>query len=207
MAVNDYATYQQIADAMPDVSMDELGYQAILSIMATRASRLIDGLFKREPGAFYVNADTTRYITGSGDHRLWIGELAAAPTSVAVAETGTTTYTAWAATDYMCWPYNALLEGAPYLRLDIDSINGSKSAWYAYPKAVKIVGKFGFAAVIPDEINQACIIQAMRWFKRGQQAYQDTGAIAELGQLKYVQKLDPDIQTILSIPKFSRMTL
>jgi hypothetical protein len=46
-------------------------------------------------------------------------------------------------------------------------------------------------------IRMAATAQATRWFKRGQQAFQDTGAIAELGQLTYTQKLDPDIVTML----------
>jgi hypothetical protein len=41
------------------------------------------------------------------------------------------------------------------------------------------------------------VIQVVRWFKRSQQAFQDVGAIVELGQLRYVQRLDPDVQTII----------
>ena len=45
--------------------------------------------------------------------------------------------------------------------------------------------------------RMATIIQASRWFKRGQQAFQDTGAVVELGQLRYTQKLDPDVAALL----------
>jgi hypothetical protein len=207
MAINDYVTYEEVTEHLVEVPLDE-SYQELFEQLITRASRLIDGLLKREPGAFYVSADTTRYFSGSGDERLWIGEMAAAPTTVSVAETGIlTTYTAWAATDYICWPYNALLEGMPYLRLDIDSLNGTKSCWYSYPKSVKVIGKFGFSAAVPDEIKEACIVQIVRWFKRGQQAFQDAGAVMELGQLRYVRKLDPEVETMLSIPKFHRLTI
>lgn len=203
---NSYCTVQDLMNAMPDVTWGTT-YDLILGLTIDRASRMIDGYLKREPGAFYVTADQTRYFSGSGCTEQWIGELAAAPTSVSVAETGTTTYTAWAATDYYCWPFNALLEGIPYMRLDIDEYNGTQSVWYGYPKSVKVVGKFGFSATIPDEIRQATIIQAMRWYKRGQQAFQDTGAVVELGQLTYTQSLDPDVKAILSAGKFQRMTV
>jgi hypothetical protein len=199
----DYATYTQIAAAMPDVTLGAT-YQAILTTLATRASRMIDSFLVREPGAFYVTADTTRYFDGTGDDLVGIDEIAAAPTSVSVAETGDTTYTAWAATDYICWPYNALLMGYPYVRLDVDVYNGTKYVWSRYKRAVKVVGKFGFSTTVPEEIAQACIIQASRWFKRGQQAWQDTGAVAELGQLRYVKELDPDVKALLNIPKFQR---
>ena len=89
----------------------------------------------------------------------------------------------------------------------MDTINGTKEMWYDYPKAVKVIGKFGFSAAAPSEIVQATIIQVMRWFKRGQQAYQDTGAIVELAQLRYVRKLDPDVETLLSLPKFQLVTI
>jgi len=204
---NDYCTNTEIKAAMPDGNWGS-SYDTLLTALATRASRALDGLLKRMPGAFYVSADATYYFTGSGDAELWIGELAAAPTSVAVAESGDiTSYTAWAATDYHLWPYNALSEGMPYQRLDIDLLNGTKALWYAYPKAVKIVGKFGFSAAIPDEIKEAAIIQASRWFKRGQQAYADTGAITELGQLHYTKQIDPDIAAILDIPRFHKVTI
>lgn len=203
----DYCYVQDIKDNLPDITVDTT-YELMFNTLITRASRAIDTHLKREPGAFAVIADSTRYFTGSGDDKLWVGEMAAAPTSIAVAEAGVlTTLTTWAATDYYCWPYNALAEGMPYLRLDVDTINGTKYTWYDYPKAVRVIGKFGFSASAPAEIVQATIIQVMRWFKRGQQAYQDTGAIVELAQLRYTRKLDPDVETLLSLPKFQLVTI
>src|SRR5574343_985756 len=104
MAIEDYATFQNVADAMPDITIDDVNYQAIITTLASRASRLIDAHKGRKPGAFYVSADVTQYFNGSGGAEQWIGELAAAPTSVSVAETGVLTdYTAWASTDYYPW--------------------------------------------------------------------------------------------------------
>ena len=184
---------------MPDGNWSTT-YDTLLAVLAKRASRAIDRYLKRKPGAFYVNTDVTLYFTGSGSRTLWIGELAAAPTSVSVAETGdivTPDYTLWAETDYMCWPFNALDAGMPYVRLDIDQLNGSKSVWYSFPKSVKIVGKFGYSTSVPDDVMQVACIQTARWLKRGQQAFQDTGAIMELGQLTYTQRLDPDVANLI----------
>lgn len=204
---NDYCTALEIKDILPDVEWSG-AYDAILTSLITRASRAIDGHLKRAPGLFYSDTDLTFYFDGSGESQLWIGELAAAPTSVAVAEDGNlSTYTAWSSTDYILWPYNAPSLGIPYQRLDIDLLYGAETHWYAYPKNVKIVGKFGFSTTVPDEIKQATIIQTMRWFKRGQQAFQDTGAVLELGQLRYLQKLDPDVLLLLEEPRFQRVTI
>jgi len=204
---NNYCTSTEVKAVMPDTTWGST-YDAMLTTLCSRASRLIDGLLKRNAGAFYVTADSTLYLDGAGERELWTPELAAAPTSVSVSSNGSlTVYTAWAATDYICWPYNWQAMGVPITRLDIDSVNGTQTGWWDYPKSVKIVGRLGFSITVPDEIKQAAIIQTTRWFKRGQQAYKDVGAIAELGQLQYVQKLDPDIAATLEIPKFQLVTL
>jgi hypothetical protein len=45
----------------------------------------------------------------------------------------------------------------------------------------------------------ACRIQAVRWFMRAKQGYQDTGVQAEIGGLTFSKKteLDPDIKQLL----------
>lgn len=50
----------------------------------------------------------------------------------------------------------------------------------------------------PQELAANCTrVQAVRWFKRAQQAFQDVSAALELGQLTYAQELDPDIRSML----------
>lgn len=208
----DYTNIANVKALMPD-QVWSTKYDAIFSTLITRSSRLIDGLLQREPGAFAVVNNTTRYFDGSGSDKLYIGELASVPTVVSVAESGIVdgatgtggTYTVWAVRDYSVWPANRVQEGKPYLRLDIDPLNGSKAIWFKYPKSVKITGAFGFALAsnIPPEIVGAAEIQTVRWWKRGQQAFQDAGTITELGQLRYVKKLDPDIEMTLMEGKFS----
>lgn len=205
MTVPDYITAVQIKQAMPSSTQWGSGYDTELAALATRVSRLVDKLTGRDPGAFAVAADTTRYFTGNGSKLLLVDELAAAPTTVAVAETGDIddasgtggTYTTWSTADYLPYPYNALERGEPYTALELEPLNGAKSTWTRYPKGVKITGKFGYSTAVPGPIMQACLIQVVRWLKRAQQSFQDTGAIAELGKLTYTQKLDPDVVTIL----------
>jgi hypothetical protein len=202
MAANDYCTHADIEAANPDVTWGTT-YDALGALLATRASRLIDRHAKVEPGFFSVSEDTTRWFAGTGGSSLWIGRLAAAPTTVSVALTGVVdgpagtggTYTAYAATDYQLWPANALLVGEPYQR--IDAAGSTYTTWVAGEKTVKIVGKFGWSTTTPTEVLQAAVIQATRWLQRGRQAYQDTGAVIELGQLTYTKALDPDVVVIL----------
>ena len=72
---------------------------------------------------------------------------------------------------------------------------------------MKIVGKFGYSVAVPDDIKQAAIIMTVRYFKRGQQGFNDVGAVVELGQLRYVDKLDPDVAAILLDGGYVRMMI
>lgn len=48
-----------------------------------------------------------------------------------------------------------------------------------------------------DLVRQATLIQAVRWFKRGQSAFQDVSAALEFGQLTYARKIDPEVEFVL----------
>lgn len=206
MAGVSYASLEQIKAHLESAAWGTQ-FDAILTTLASRASREIDSYLKRSPGAFAVSTDTVRFYDGSGGAELLIDELAAAPTEIAVDEGGSLSYTVWSTSDYRMRPYNAPAEGIPYTAVVINTLTGSKSTWYSYPQAVRITGKFGFSTTAPDEIVEATIIQTVRWFTRGRQAFQDAGAIQELGRLKFVQKLDPDVQTLIELPRFQRVTI
>lgn len=186
-------------------------YDSIFSSMIATASREIDAHLKRKPGAFAVSVATTRYFKGSGSLQQWVGEITAVPTTVSVAESGLVdnangtggTYTAYTANDYLCWPPNALEEGMPYRRLDLNTLIGTKSIWQPYPNGVKVLATFGFSTTAPEEIVKATSIQALRYWKRASQAFADVGAIPELQQLRYVKKLDPDVEQIIGLAKFA----
>jgi hypothetical protein len=202
-------------------------YDALITSDITRVCRMFDKLTNRKPGAYAVSVDETRYYDGPGakysmyglptpvqggypaDQRLgggywegrslWIDELAAAPTSVSVTPDGKlTNYQAWASTDYILWPYNALLENKPYLRLDLDILYGSHQVWWNFRRAVQIVGKFGFSTVCPDDIKQAILVQVARTFNRAMQNYQDTALVTDTAQLIYTKKMDPDLELMVN---------
>lgn len=62
---------------------------------------------------------------------------------------------------------------------------------------VRVTARWGFAIEVPEDVAEACVMQAARWYKRLQGAMADSLANADLGQLMYVQKLDPDVAGIL----------
>lgn len=213
MTLPDYVTAANVKAHMPDPTWGST-YDTLLGLLITRASRLIDEESKEKAGGYAVSEDSTVYLRGTGTAELplWsepsVRYLAQAPTSVAISEDGDLTdYTTLAATDYLLEPYNALDYGEPYRKLTLDIRNGNYAIWPSFPKAVKIVGRVGWSVSVPSTIEEAAIIQVIRWFKRSQQAFQDVGAIVQLGQLRYVKTLDPDVARTVRHFAMQKMTV
>src|SRR5436305_1691455 len=115
---NDYATLTELKQALPNLasSFADGSQDGLLTALITRASRALDRQTAREPGAYYVTADDTRYYDGpdslcclhDGCRSLWVDELADVPTSVYVSPDGNpANYALWSASDYWLWPYSA----------------------------------------------------------------------------------------------------
>ncbi len=218
---NDYATLSELKAALPNLSsaLSDGSQDALLTVLITRASRALDRWTQREPGTYSVTADDTRYydgpdaaiagyppvqggtvtLTQTAYRSLWIDEIADVPTSVYVTPDGNpANYALWNPSDYWVWPYAAKSFGLPYLRIDLNVLYGQHQVWYSFPRAVKIVGPFGYSKTPPDDVKQAAIMQAARWFKRAQQGYQDKVEIAAANTLVYADRLDSDIEKMVA---------
>lgn len=199
----DYASVEAIADHLRTPELIESEDRArLLQQLATRASRLIDAWFGYREGAFKAeDTASIRYYPGNNQSELWVDFMAAAPSQVEVAEAGDlTAYTVWAATDYYLLPVNALADGRPYRSLKINSLVSTKPYWYQFEDlpTVKITCRWGWSTILPPMIEEACIVQVARWYKRGEQAFQDAGAVTELMNLRYLKKIDPEVELLLS---------
>jgi hypothetical protein len=214
MAVNDYCTLPEMKAALPNLTaeLSDGSKDALLTRLITGSSRAIDRFTEREPGAFFVTTDDTRYFngppsTGSDLDKLWVDPIADVPTTVNVSADGSPTgYVLWAATDYTPWPYSAKSYGKPYMRLDLNIKYGAHQFWPDVMRAVKVVGPFGYSKTVPDDVKQVIIMQVGRWYKRAQQAYQDKVEIMTGGNsFVYVERLDRDIEKTIAHLKNSRL--
>ncbi len=222
MAAPDYCILAEVQASLPDITTWTTQYNAFLSRLITAASRLLDRKTNREPGAYAVSTNTIRYFdgpdwSGFGSTRMYghdqtlayeasgspityrslkIDEIAGAPTLVEMSPDGNT-YTALAAADYFMWPYNAVSLGQPYTRIDLNLITGAYQFWYSWPRAVRITGPWGYSASVPDDVKQVAIIQVARWFKRGQQMYQDVAVVTDNVQAVYT-KMDNDLAEMVA---------
>lgn len=198
---NDYTTS---TDAFADISEGNYSSSDFtqMATFVTVASRMIDAECGRWAGFFSPStADETRYYDGNGELELPIDEFVSI-TSVSVSEQGSVAssdYTLWGSSDYYTWPYNASLNGKPVNTLITDNVNGSKPGWYCYRKSVQVVGVPGYAASTPDLIAAAARLQAVRWFMRAKQGWQDEGGNDETLKVKYkgMTELDPDVKLML----------
>ena len=200
----DYVTVAEIKADIPDSPLFDVTddtYDTVLGNMVTAASRLIDRYVGGWANYFYPTTDTqTRYFDGSGEEMQYIDPMVSL-TSVAVSESGgraASDYTTWTVdADFFVMPYNYSSIGMPIMGLVIDNDSGSKGTWGTVRKGVKVTGIFGWSSTPPADVEQACKIQAVRFFMRSKQGYQDAAANPSMGEMYYMKELDPDVKVLL----------
>jgi len=206
----DYCTVANVKTYLPESGLaSSSDYDDMLTDIVTNASRAIDNTLGKWPNYFYPSAVAeTRYYDGNDECELLIDECVSL-TSVSVAESGSIDtagdYTLWAATDYTVEPYNYTALSVPIIILSINTYDGTKDAWYKYPKAVKVIGIFGYSTTPPPDVKMAAIIQSVRWFMRAKQAFQSTGGGSAAGSVTF-DKLDDDVAAILARYGKGRLT-
>lgn len=188
---------KDLASATDQAAIGE-EYDDLLWAMCIAASELIDTEKRVEYGAYRApTTDQVRYYSGSGDGKQDIDYLTSL-TTLEVEETNDV-WTEWTVnTDFFLFPYNAALKRLPYWRLEVNTKGqGTKAYFRAGQRTIKVTGTFGVSDAPPPQLVRAAIIQVSRWYKRAQGGWQDATATIELGQLTYVQELDPDVKRAL----------
>jgi len=182
-----YASVEDILASLPDSEYPSGTYGALIGRLINASSELVDSYTRRPIGAYKVQTDTVKLLSGNGKRELSIPELAFwPPQKVEVTPDGET---------WIEIPTNRMIP-RPFGETPVWQIM-NPDVWQVGDRNIRITGKWGYSLSPPEIVKQAVIIQTIRWLKRSQQAYQDVGAISDLGQQKYVQKLDPDISVIL----------
>ena len=226
-----YATVDELRVQIAKSGNTGTGSDDALQIMLDAASEAIDGFCNRPDG---FTADTTasaRYYAGNGKPYLLIDECVEI-TAISVKDSPSDdTYTAWDTPTTMLagdgdWipftgdPRRPNFNKLPYTAIMVDP-NGSYSVFtngtyvtrggfkplQDTPRGiptVKVTAKWGYAVTAPVRVKEACIIQAARWFKRGEGAWADTLASTELGQPQFRATLDPDAKFMLQMARLIR---
>lgn len=158
------------------------------------ASRAVDltcnRRFWKDPSA------VDRYFTPTSARLCRIDDLADF-TSLALDLDGDGTYetTTWVEnTDYVFQPLNAETDGWPRTRIALHPRN--HTSLVAYPRSVKVNGKFGWDAV-PYPVVQATTIIASKLVKRSREAPFGVVALGLDGAAVRISRIDPDVNALL----------
>lgn len=158
---------------------------AVLGACIAAASRAIEDYTDRK---FYA-VTATRYFTAQDDATLFVDDLLSV-TSIDTDDGNRSYPHSWAAADYDLEPYNS----TPYTRIRI-APTGTESWPVGLPKGVRIVGSWGYSAKTPTAVEEACLIQASRLFKRKDAPFGVAGT-AEAGTMA-LPRIDPDVRMLL----------
>lgn len=189
---NGYCTLAEVkAAARITDNLDD----TLLELSIEAASREIDAFTER----IFYQTTAARVFVPVGSTMCEIDDLVSV-TSVQTADDGVIFDTTWSATDYQLAPLNGLASGLVQSYTQIWAIGSNLfPTWQSVtglgsPATVKITGVWGWSAV-PTAIKQACVILAMRQFKR----YDSPLGVAGFGDLGAIRvgAVDPDVQSLL----------
>ncbi len=186
---NGYCTLNEVKAALriTDATDDTLIEGAIEG-----ASRRIDGY----TGRFFYQKSAAIKMYARDIYTLLLQDDLYQITTLKTDDDGDGTYEdTWTLNvDYQLQPLNATLQNRPYNRLT--AIGGKTFPTVIQPEipAVEVTGIWGWGA-IPDDVNQACILLAMRGFARYNAAL---GVVGFADMAIQVRSVDPDVRDMLS---------
>jgi hypothetical protein len=189
--VNGYCSLQEVKAALrlTDNVDDTLLENAIES-----ASRRIDGYTGR---FFYKTSQTPIVMYPYNEYLLFFpADVATSSITIKIDTTANGTYatTLTQGVDYLLEPTDTVLQSRPYLNARM--VGGATFPLYVTPSfpTVQVTAQWGWNA-IPDDVNQACVLLAMRQFARLNAAL---GVVGFADMAITVRAIDPDVRDLLS---------
>jgi hypothetical protein len=179
---NGYATLSQIKTYLSTSSTND---DARLESAIEAASRSIDATCRR---TFFSTTATKHFEAEASDYASLPDDLLSA-TAVSI-DLGNRNYIVLPATDYEFEPNET-----PYT--SIHTAPGGINSFPTGRRGMRIAGNWGFCTTgsHPDAINNACLILAVRYFKRRDAAFGVIGT-PELGFTR-ILATDPEVKSLL----------
>lgn len=187
--------YCTLADIKSALRITDTVDDTLLELSIEAASREIDGYCQR---AFY-STSATRVFNSTNSFLCETDDIISV-TTLKTSVSGTSYDTTWSTTDYQLEPLNGVTAGLtqPYTRVRAIGLNlfpiWNVTGTYSNFASVQIAGVFGWSAV-PTAVKQACILLAMRQFKR----YDSPLGVAGFGDIGVMRvgRVDPDVEALL----------
>ena len=221
----EYATLAALKDRV-DLNSSTQHDTVLLSLIVASSEKL-DRYCNRPDGFLSVATATAHTYAGNGKAVQWIDECTSITTVAVKASVTDTTYTDWTTSDWQAGrgdPLSPDLNHTPYQFITVTpwgSYGYFTSGRYMGQRGftpepgstgrgvatIQVTAKWGYATTVPTDIREACLMQAVRWWKRYQSGMSDTLASGELGTLLYTTSIDPDVASILKGGRYIRHTV
>jgi hypothetical protein len=182
--------YTTLANQKLSLGITDTVDDSWLEICITAASRAIDNFTER---VFY-GTETSRVYIPYDNFLVEIDDLASLTSLKTSTNVDGVFDQTWGTNDRQLEPLNGIAGGIPSPTTHIRAVGD-----YWYPTAgqeatVEVTGTFGWSAV-PDAVEQACILQSARYFKRADSPMGVAG-FDSMGVVR-LSRIDPDIATLL----------
>lgn len=212
-----YATVRELREQMGKTRTTS---DVELALILDAAADSINNFCNRPDGFMADPTASSRLYTGKGGPVQRLDECVQI-TKVEVKEDPTDDdYTEWDTDDWVAFSgdsenpdFQPTAKGKPYTAIMVTATGDEDhftSGKYSHRRGfrpshrvrrgvptVRVTGRWGYADTVPNVVRQACLVQAARWFKRGQSGWADAVGSPDLGQLFYRKPLDPAIQLML----------
>jgi len=205
-----YATTDQFRLAMQQLSAPSAAMLARMEEILEGVSKQFDNFCRRDTYGLVAGvAGTARYYSADGEAHLRIHQNVEVTEVAVKASMSAVDYDVWTAPtalmagdgDYVVCRGDVVSPTygtTPYDLLLID-INGEFSIFCAGVgiPTVRVTARWGPYATTPDDIREACIMQAIRWYKKESASMSSRSSSESLGQITHLRKLDNDVKLIL----------
>lgn len=192
----DYASLQDVKTVLGIGDQDD---DIAIMLAVTAASRAIDHHCRRQFGVATATAQrlfdapAPWKLDNMGNGLIPITDIQTTTGLVVESASGpgeSFTTTLVRDTDYELWPLNAAADGRPWTHLRV----------WGYPQGgtrYRVTATYGWTTV-PDAVAQACLVQAVRFFKRKDSPFGVAGSPEFGGEMRLLAKVDPDVAVLLA---------
>jgi len=189
---NGYATLNEVRRRLRDGPIvDDNDLESIIE----GVSRFVD---KDRGRRFYAVSETRYYVPVSPDFVV-IDDLLSL-TTLKTDEDGDQTFErTWTSSDYLLSPFNAALDGKPYL-----SIDRSRLGSLFFPvefRSVEVAGSFGYTSTTPATVHEYCVLFSMRLWERKDALFGHVVSVKKVIQIVGLDKDTEMLAMLNAIPK------
>lgn len=189
VVVTEALTTEALGDSVTISDVSDPTNDTLIESLIQSVSRQIDDYCDR---VFYTSSSASeRIYTAATPHSVYIDDATKVYT-VAIDVDGDGTFeSTLSASDYYEYPDNGALP--------ITWLETSYLGQYAFPthrRGVSVTADWGYSTTVPDQIKEACYIQAWRLFERRNAPFGISGG-GQFGQAITLPDLDPDVKMLI----------